>query len=70
MINKIIPPKSSALFLYFTPNLCPIKTPIAESRQVMNPVYPIAKATLTTKHASVIPAASASILVATANRSN
>lgn len=63
-----MPPATSALLLYFEPNLLPITTPPTEIRNVVKPIMVIDGTILTFRKANVIPTASASILVAMAGQ--
>ena len=54
---------------YLSPNRAPTRTPMADSRQVMQPISPAAGRMLTCMAAKLTPTANASILVATASGS-
>ena len=65
--TRISPPANSALALYFSPNTLPTLRPVPDKIKVIVPIKSTAVRILTSgRSAKVIPAARASMLVATA----
>ena len=66
---SITPPVISAFDLYFVPKTLPTFAPAMDMMQVVQPIMPAASAMSTSRNAKVMPAARASMLVATASMS-
>ena len=63
---RMMPPVTSARFLYRTPKKLPTATPAREMQNVVQPISVIAGTMETSRNAKVTPTAKASMLVATA----
>ena len=64
---SITPPVSSAFDLYFVPKTLPTFAPAMDMMQVVQPIMLTAPTMFTSRNAKVMPAARASMLVATAS---